>query len=158
MANLGALSIKVEGLKKLENQLKAMENKIGKKIVRSALRKAAKPIQAAAKANATAMIGGDMGSKVSRAIVVRAARARRFKYGVGVQTNPKRTEELRSGEFYIPAAIEYGHAYPGRGGTKSKDVPAVPFMREAIMATKGQAMSVLRAALTKGINSVSKES
>jgi HK97 gp10 family phage protein len=55
--------------------------------------------------------------------------------------------------YYIPTAIEYGHAFPGRGGRKNapKDVAARPFMRPAIDTNKQKAAKIFTDVMGAGI-------
>jgi hypothetical protein len=49
-----------------------------------------------------------------------------------------KTTKHPSKRYFIPSAIEYGHAFPGKGGKKGglKDVPAKPFARPAYEANR----------------------
>lgn len=77
---------------------------------------------------------GDLISKKTRVKAMK--RMRSGSYGSQVYLAPEEEfiyytkDEYR---FYIPFAIEYGHAFPGRGRGRNapKDVPANPFMAEA---------------------------
>jgi len=153
------ISMILEGGKELEAKLIGLERKVAKKIVRSAVRAGSKPILAAAKSNAQSVVGGTMGGVISRVLQVRAMKKqRRGQYAVRIQHGEKADDVLiqvsASGKrAYIPNAIEYGHAAPGRGGVKGapKDVPALPYMRPAFDSTKGRAERALSAELIGGI-------
>lgn len=163
------MSIKVEGAKELEKTLMGMEPKIGQGIMRKALRKAAKVFQQKMKHNAAALDStgwdsdGVVSDSISDNIVVRAMRKRRHSYGVMSMIDPKAPNlavTTQDGKrYYIPTAIEYGHAFPGRGGGKNapKDVPAKPFMRPAYDSEKGKAEKVLVNELRNGIEKVGAE-
>jgi len=152
------ISMTLEGGKELEAKLIGLERKVAKKIVRSAVRAGSKPILAAAKSNAQSVVGGTMGGVISRVLQVRAPKEQeRGRYAVRIQHGQKADDVLiqisASGKrAYIPNAIEYGHAAPGRGGKGApKDVPALPYMRPAFDSTKGRAERALSAELIGGI-------
>ena len=127
----------VKGFKELERKLRALPAKVGTKAAKQGLRAGAKVIQAATKANARSMVGGSMGKLIAKAAVVRAGRKRGSVYSFQVGMDPKLTDQLvhitaDGTRHYIPNAIEYGHAFPGRGGRGApKDVAAIPFTRKA---------------------------
>ena len=153
------ISMTLEGGKQLEAKLLGLERKVAKKIVRSAVRAGSKPILSAAKANAQSIVGGTMGGTIARSLQVRAMKKqRRSQYAVKIQHSEKANDQLvhiaASGEReYIPNAIEYGHAAPGRGGGKNspKDVPSRPYMRPAFDSSKGSAEQAVRTELLGGI-------
>ena len=152
------IEMTLEGGKQLEAKLLDLERKVAKKVVRSAVRAGSKPILAAAKANASAVVGGAMGAIISKSLQVRAAKKqRRGQYVVQIRHSEKANAELvdesSGSRYYIPNAIEYGHASPGRGGGRNapKDVPARPYMRPAFDTSKGQAQQALVAELASGI-------
>lgn len=163
------IEIQIQGAREIEARLRDIENKVAKKIVRTAVRAGAKTIHVTAKANAANMVGGDMGKRIARAMAVRAwKRQRRGQYGVGVQlkaddafigfakgsaSSLKSGKLIQGGRYYIPAAIEYGHAFPSRGGRRGspKDVPAIPYFRTAMESEKGAAERVVRQTLLDGI-------
>lgn len=150
------IQMTITGAKEIEAKLVSLEKKVAKSIVRKAVRAGAKPIHVTAKANALNAVGGTMGSKISRALAVRAfRRQRRGQYGVNVifKDDPMLIHITKDGtRQYIPAAIEYGHAFPGRGGKNApKDVPARPYMRPAFDSKKGEAERAVRRELLAGI-------
>lgn len=157
------IEMTLAGVKEVEAKLVGLERKVAKKLVRTALRAAAKPIQLAAKSNAIGVVGGKMGGLLAGNLQVRAFKKQRpGQYGLYVGLKPDvdefvsrgqgygelRTKEVRSlgGQFsraYIPNAIEYGHAFPGRGGKNApKDVPAMPYMRPAMDSKKDESARV----------------
>ena len=128
--------MKLEGLAEIERKLLSLEKKVGKKIVRKAVRAGAKPMLVAAKANANSMVGGSMGKLIARSLQTRAfKKQRRGQFGVATRLKsgvPEFVEESADGRSnYIPAAIEYGHIDRGGGF-----VPAIPYIRAAFDATK----------------------
>lgn len=93
--------------------------------------------------------GSGMASKIASAIRVRKMmKLRRHNYGAVSEVASEadfvtftkessfdiQTRKQVSGKrYFVPAAIEFGHAFPGRGGGKNapKDVPARPFAKTA---------------------------
>jgi len=152
------MAIKIKGAKKIEWMLKGLEPKLGRKVVRKALRSGAKVIQKRAIGNAASMVGGEKGGDIAESIVVRAMKRKRHRYGVMAVIDPKASPLFRSGKYYIPAAIEFGHAHPGRGGGNKppKDVPAIPFFRKAFDSDKHKAGTVVKNELKKGIETLGK--
>lgn len=173
--------MEIQGAAELMRKLNALPAKVGKKVVRQSLRQGAKVVQAAAKANALSIIGGDMGSKIAKSIGVRAKTAKwRRKYGaygifVGVDPSARIPEfvyftkgsafslethkQAIGRRHFIPNAIEYGHAFPGKGGGKHppKDVPARPFMRKAYEMAGSRANQTSMQAMKDGIEAVAQE-
>jgi hypothetical protein len=165
------ITLELQGAKQIEARLLGLERKVAKKIVRQAVRAGAKPIHTAAKANAANMVGGDMGKRIAKAMAIRAwKRQKRGQYGVGVQlkedeafvgysmgsaSSMKSRKLIQGGRYYVPSAIEYGHAFPGRGGRRGapKDVPAIPYFRSAMDSQKGAAERKVRQILLEGIES-----
>jgi len=144
------IAIELEGAKEIEAKLRSLEKNTQKKIVRKAVREGSRPTHKAAKANALSYVGGSMGSLLSKNIVLRAAKKqRKGEYRVQVRTKGDVDEFVhitKDGKrHYIPSAIEYGHAFPGRGGHKGapKDVPARPFFRSAFDTTKHRAVKLI---------------
>lgn len=153
---------KVTGLRKIEKGLMNIEKKLAVKIVRTALRDAAKVFRQAQKANARSIVGGQTGQKIARNIIIRKAklRAKRYVYGIDSFINPKETSFVgvtgSNKRYYIPSAIEYGHAFPGRGGGRNppKDVPAMPYMRPAFETQKDLAEATFRRHITQELKKV----
>ena len=155
------ISMTIQGAKELERKLATLEPKIAKKVVRKAVRIAAKITQQATKANARAMVGGNMGSVIAKNTVVRAfKRQRRGQFGVSVRLRPDVGEFIATSKAgkknYIPSAIEYGHAAPGDGGSGTKIVAATPFMRGAFESTKERAKRAIINGISKGISQAMK--
>lgn len=141
----------------MEAKLLSLERKVAKKIVRSAVRVGSKPMLTAAKANAQSIVGGSMGAAISAALIIRAFKKQKpGQYGLHVMHKPnvaKFVYRTKSGQFYyIPYAIEYGHAAPGRGGKNApKDVPPRAYMRTAFDATKGSSRRIIHTEMIGGI-------
>jgi len=162
------IGINIQGAKEIEAKLRSLEKNTQKKIIRKAVREGSRPTLNAAKANAKALVGGRMGSLLSKHIVLRAWKKQwpgQYRMWVGMRSDvPEFVSNTKVSQFalylsgkrgnrkralakrhYIPSAIEYGHAFPGRGGYKGapKDVPAIPFMRTAFDSTKRRAAKLI---------------
>ncbi len=155
-------SMELTGAAELEKKLATLEPKIGKKVMRQALRKGAKVIQQAQKAAAASNVGGEMGQLIAKNIIVRALKKKRKnQYGALSLIRPGVEELIHTSadgtRYFIPAAIEFGHAAPGAGGSGAKDVPAVPFARPGFDATKKQAATTTISEIRKGIERIGAE-
>lgn len=132
-----AITMTIRGDKQLQRALRELPKKAERKVVRQAVRKGAKGIQQQLKANVRSMVGGKMGRKIARAFIVRRRKAPRGVIWDRAIISPKYDDDFagvtKDGkDYYIPAALEYGHAFPGRGGRGApKDVAAIPFTRKA---------------------------
>jgi hypothetical protein len=152
--------VKLEGVKEIQALLKHLEKKEAAAASRKSTREAQKEVMMPEyKTNALAMVGGQMGQAIAKAIAARAmTNMRRGSYGhkviikddnqfvyytKGAASDIQKKKLIKgSGKrYFIPAAIEYGHAFPGKGGKKGspKDVPANPFAQTAY-ETKRQAV------------------
>jgi hypothetical protein len=147
------ISMTLEGGKELEAKLLSLERKVGKAIVRKAVRNGAKVMLPVAKSNANSIGGGEMGAIISRALQVRAMKKQRpGQYAVKIQHSEKYNDQLvhitKDGRrHYIPNAIEYGHAAPGDAGGV-KIVEERPYIRPAFDTTKAGATNAVRHTLT----------
>jgi hypothetical protein len=151
------IQIKIENARAVQNALDAFEKKVAKKVVRQGVRAAWKPLLNRTKENARSMVGGGMGSLIAKNTQLRAfKKQKRGQYGVLVRIKPGIPEFVHisaSGKrAYIPAAIEYGHARPGRGGRgAAKDVAAIPFQRKALAVSLPNAPKIFAAHLERAI-------
>ena len=150
-------SMTLEGFQDLNRKLVGLEVKMAKKIVRTATRKATKPILTQVKANAKSMIGGRMGALIAKnAKIIVFKHQRKGSYGLQIGMKPgvhqfdywpvgassNLTNRKSSGKkSYIPAAIEFGH-----GNAKP-----TPFIRRAWDAKKRIAVTILSQQLKQGI-------
>lgn len=157
-------AIHIEGAIALEKALNDMEPKIAKKVVKKALRDGAKKIQSAEKTKVISMIGGSMGTKIANGIKVRVFKPKRAKmYGVRAaiidDNDALRGTSSLGVDYFIPGAIEYGHAFPDRGGGEGapKDVPGNPAFREAFDEVKGKVHRIIVNEIKKGIERVGAE-
>ena len=145
------------GFETFDLQLKRLETKVAKDIVRKATRDASKVALKQVKANAKSMIGGSMGSLIAKhAKIIVFKHQRKGSYGVQigmksgipqfdywpVGASSDLSNRKSSGKkSYIPAAIEYGH-----GNAKP-----IPYIRSAWAATKGRAVKKMGQQLRAGI-------
>lgn len=129
------MSVKIEGAKELEKKLLSFEPKLGRKIVRQALRKAAKPILAKAKSLVPVRTGA-----LKKSLRIRALKKRKHRYGVMVATS----EGWFVGMEFYGAFVEFG----------TDKITAQPFVRPAFDAEKANAERIIRTELRKGIEQV----
>jgi len=164
------ISVEIKGLREMERTLIRLERKGGRAVVRKALRVATKPVQKQTKTNAKAMVGGEMGGLLAKNIVVRAAKKRPYEYRLLMMPKPdvpeflsftqgssfslKSKKQTTGKQYYIPNAIEFGHAFPGKGGSGNKDVAPIPFMRSAMDAKEDEARRVFMREVKNGITRV----
>lgn len=183
------VGFQVIGAEDLEKKLQGLGAKVAGKVVRPALRAGAKVVQAAAKSSAVSVVGGKMGGQIAKAIKVRAnvqgpgrkRKRRRGEYTISVAIIPQtgkdelvyltkgsasslETHRLVGGyRYFIPSAIEYGHAFPGRGGKgvsgakPPKDVAARPFMRPAFDTAGRGAIKISAEQMRRGIEAAAQE-
>lgn len=102
-------------------------------------------------------IGGQMGREIARSLTIRAmTRLKKGNYGTRIILKPNVLFDHNTADgkrYYIPAAIEYGHAYPGRGGggDSPKDVAPIPFMRPTYETRRSPAATYAAQMLKKQI-------
>lgn len=127
--------LNIEGAKELEKKLLSFEPKLGKKIIRQALRSGAKLILAEAKANVPVDTGA-----LRDSLKVRAMRKRKHRYGVMVQTS----EGWFKGEQFYGAFVEFG----------TDKMAAQPFVRPAFDSEKEAAEKTIVDGIRQGIEQV----
>jgi len=123
------IDLSLLGDKRLERQLKRLPVIAQRKVVRRAMREAARPVQAEAERLAPR---GETG-RMAATIKIKAAKG---KAGLGVVVQTGTREELgiaADDPYYYPFAVEYGHG----------DVPAHPFMRPAMDNMRPTAMAIV---------------
>jgi hypothetical protein len=144
----------------LENKLLQLERKVGRKIVRKALRNAQKAMIPTIKGYLAGISkGGGMAQKIAKALTVRAQKRNpRGTYSVHVTIKPDPSfisypkgsfSSLGTGKTsgkrsYIPAAIEFGHG-------KNKEQAARPYIRPAADATIGKRIKILTKEVAAGM-------
>lgn len=147
----------VAGAAETQAALDSLPKVVHRKVIRAACRAAAKLVNAAAKANARSMVGGTMGRTIARAIRTRAyKRQRPNEYAVHISIADKYNETFAvdsatGRRSYIPFAIEYGHAAPGRAGGP-KTSAAIPYIRRAYHATKAAAIRAAERSIATGLD------
>lgn len=129
------MTVQITGMAELERKLKALDAKVKRKLVRTAVKAGARVILAQATANAMSMVDGEMGALLAKNLKIHVFRKqKRGSYGVSVWTKPGVMGFIwitQDGtQEYIPAAIEFGH-YGGWQQESPSFVPAIPFIRTA---------------------------
>lgn len=131
------LDISVLGSTELERQFKKLASSEQRKVARRALRKAARPIQAAAKSLAPKDLGN-----MARTIKIRAVRRSRKHVGVIVRTGTRDDLGISDdNKWYYPAHVELG----------TQHLPARPFMRPALDHNRDRSIAILRREIAAGI-------
>ena len=165
------IQMQIQNAQAVQNALNKFSLKISQKVVKQGVRAAWNPLLKRAKANARALDRGRtkqkkskrMGHLIAVALILQPfKRQRPNQYGMKVWLNPKKAGQFivdspRTGNRnFIPAAIEYGHAFPGRGagpgGGAPKDVAAKPFMRPALDVTLPNAPKIFEKHLVHAIH------
>jgi len=116
------------GDKALDKKLSTLEGKVRNKIARKAIRKAAKPVLDAAKANVPVESG-----KLRKSLTIRALRkSSKNKFRVGARVTTR--DGLFSGETFYGGFVEFGTA---------TQAPR-PFLIPALASNSGRVDSILR--------------
>ena len=145
--------MELKGLNKLEKKLSNIENKVAKKIVRSASRKAQNIAAKEVKLNAISMVGGEMGNLIASAMKVQAIhKQKKGSYALAVAIDKKKAEQFlhttKAGKrYFIPTLVEFGYKKVGGG-----KVPANPFMRKAAEKTAKKRVNKVFSEINKGID------
>ena len=164
-------TMELTGFDEFDKKLSKLEQKVAKKIVKTATRNAIKLVLKVAKSNANRMVGGNMGRLIGKHTKIKVFKhQRRGSYGmrVGLATDVVEFAGLRQGSrtnvsfkrgkgtgstkihrtigksigrWYIPAALEFGH-----GNAKP-----IPFMRSAYIKTRSAMIRKLGRELKQGI-------
>jgi HK97 gp10 family phage protein len=140
------LSLTPTGFEAFDLKLKAMENKVAKKIVRQATKAGAKNTLKRVKANALSMVGGEMGTLIARSAKVFVFKhQRRGSWGVQIGMDPREDRFIHISQSgrrnYIPSAIEYGHG----------NARPIPYIRRAWEETKREDVKIMGKKLKEGI-------
>ena len=127
--------VHITGLAELDRKLKALDARVKRKLVKTAVKAGANIIKHQAASNAVTMVGGEMGDLLAKNIKVHVFRKqKRGSYGVSVWMKPGVMGFMwitQDGtQEYIPAAIEFGH-FGGWQQESPSFVPAIPFIRTA---------------------------
>jgi hypothetical protein len=126
------------GFEIFDLQLKNMELKVAKTIVRRVTRTAAKNTLKEVKLNALRMVNGEMGELLfHNAKIFTFKHQRRGSFGVQIGMDPAEEKFIhysKNGKrSYIPSAIEYGH----------DDARPIPFIRSAWDKTKKEDIRIM---------------
>ena len=158
-----AVNVLLQGSAELQSALAALPVKISRQVVRTGVRKGTQLVRDAQRRAAKSVVGGRMGNLLAKHIVTHVPKRRLGEYTISVMFR-KGVDEFvhvtKAGvRYYIPHAIEFGHALPGHGhgggggAPAPKDVAAMPFMRPAAQQNRQRAMeevmSVLRSAMAR---------
>lgn len=139
------MKMQMQGAKDIERLFNKLERKEAAKGTRKAVRETQKEtVLKDAVSNASSMVGGETGAKLSKSLAVRTmTKLKRGHYGAKVIIKPTDffVHIAEDGSrHYIPNAIEYGHGFPGRAG--QKDVKPIPFMRKSFESNRLKAAGV----------------
>lgn len=132
-----ALDVRLEGTAQLIEALKQFEPVLRKKLARRSTRKAAKPVQASARARVPVRTG-----LLKKGIQIRSAKRSRKSpiVGVSVITAARQRLNIEEGDkYYYPTIVEYGAA--------SRNIPARPYLRPAIEENKVAVRSIYQSEL-----------
>lgn len=122
--------IKIEGLKELDRALKELPNAVAKGVIRTALKKAAEPIRAAAEAGAPRLT-----HQLAQSIAISTTLSKRQRR--------KQGGKVGDVDVYVGASYPDGaHAHLLEFGTSK--MSARPFMRPAWEANKGAALDIIK--------------
>ena len=157
----------LENGSRLQKKLDALEKKTASRIVSKALRAAQKLLLDRSKAEAKITVGGDMGKAIANALQLRVMKRRKGSYGMSIslknnedfryktksgkvrRTDKNGIEKYVRGDYYIPAAIEYGHIAPN--GTI---VRPLSFLRQPDKATVQQRLDMFQRDVKQGIETI----
>lgn len=168
------IDVKLVNEVQLDNALKELDTKAVKKIFGQALMMGAQPIAAATSSMAASRVGGEMGMAIAShmTVVKRAGKRSRGEAArviVGVNTSDgfgvyypkgstigfvtnkrgKQKQVMLNGgrrayRSFIPAAIEYGHASPGMGGSRMKTSNPIPYALDAARSKAAAATEIIK--------------
>lgn len=120
-------------------RLRALPEKLERKVLRQAMRKAGRPILADAKANAPVKTG-----KMRASLKLRALKRKRGRVGVRIETGTRAELGIPAEErWYYPAIVELGD------GT-ARHLPH-SFMRSALAKNRENSVRILRDDISRGI-------
>ena len=140
---MAGVTVRITGAKEIERMLRALPARIAGKIVRPALRAAAKEIQTEAKRLAPFKSG-----LLRKNIKVRAGKRKRGRISVLVQN---KAGDYR-GETYYAAFQEFGYRIGSRKlGTSRKEVAGKGFMRRAGESKQKAATEIVSRMMREGV-------
>lgn len=140
------INIGVLGDKKLQAKLSKLEKQVQRKIVRQAMRDAAKLVKAAGEARIAAISPGDEGTGALRreGLKIRAVKRTRKGRRIGVLVMTPTRSALgipHDSPWYYPAILEFGD---------SRIQPA-RFLRGAKESSEAEALAVIKARIRSGV-------
>jgi HK97 gp10 family phage protein len=134
-------NIQIDGIENVNKRLTLFANKISDKASNEGLKSAGRAFRDKAKGNASLMVGGQMGTMLSRYMRMKVYKKTRKKpyaiaigpaAGVSEFVHEAKGESRHKGKrTYIPTAIEYGHIKVLFGTRTMEKVAPIPFMRRA---------------------------
>lgn len=130
-----SVSFDIKGLDKLIKDLKQLEPKVQKKVVRKTLREGSKVIHREIKSNTVPVDSGDL----RKSIKVRAGKRKRNTISVTIQTSDK--ENVFTGDQYYGAFQEFG----------TSKMPGKHYMEKAFNSKEEEAKAKMMDILAKGI-------
>ena len=173
----------ISGVKEIAKMFEQLEKKKAATVARQSTRQANKDITLPQlQSSASQVVGGEIGADISNSFKIKAmTKLRKGSYGTKVLINEddkfvyftkgsssdldrKKFNKDSGKRYFIPTAIEYGHAYPGRGGKKKapKDVQPKPFMRPVYekhrLGIAQRTMELMRQGIEKFVSSNAKGS
>jgi HK97 gp10 family phage protein len=153
MARVPAIDIRMIGDKRLVRKFNRLPDKLQKKMLRPAMRKAMKPI----KAMAETLIPVGSGALKAGGLKISALKRSRSRFGIILATPTRATLGI-PGEAsgYYPIHVELGHRVVIKGKTVGK-VAGQSYMRKAMEATKPQARKILANELRRRIAAEAKK-
>jgi HK97 gp10 family phage protein len=132
------VSFKISGDKELQRALNALPGKVQKKIMRGALREAAKVVAAEARARVPVETG-----TLRDSIKVRALKGKRGSVGASVESGEGQFKD----ESFYGAFIEFG----------TRNAPAKPFLRPAAKSKQPACVAVVAEAIRTRIDAEAKK-
>jgi hypothetical protein len=147
------LGLEITGVRELDDYLRQLPQRMARTGARRAVEGALEPQRVAQVQQVMSMYGGRMGQLIAAALAAGRLGHQRAG-GYSAATKLKRDEvfihftlgsawsrhekqsrhgyryivesQVAGNRYFIPAAIEFGHAFPGRGGKSVKDVRPLP--------------------------------
>lgn len=153
--------LRIDGLEDARRAIEALTMDMRRKVVRQALRDAAKPIVQQARSNAPVLTG-----LVKKRLAVAASRLYRGQRGqVGVYIRPRATalarrNKIRALDPYYYKFQEAGYHATGRAKRKNvpnaRFIPGKAFMGRAFESCRAQALEVFQQAIAKRIEAANR--
>ena len=143
------VSVMFDGLEEVRASFDRLPDAVKNRVQKFAMKKAAAPVMAKARANAPVRSG-----KLRDSIVVRPLKRKRKSRVIGVKVGP--SAGLYKGDEYYAAFIEFGYEateryqdsrgrwHSKKRGTATTPVEAKPFLRPALDQTKDEASRIFR--------------